>query len=82
MSGWSKGNLNNSNGSLSYTSLTRTFEVNPYARFTFIHSKMINVFCDGGFGYKHFNGDGDMFSIGLKPGIKLKIDKFSLIAKV
>ena len=82
MFGWSKGSLSQFNGSLSYAGTTHTFEVNPYARFTFVHSKLINVFCDGGFGYKHYNGAGDQWSIGLKPGVELKLDKFSLVAHV
>ena len=71
-----------SDGSLNYSGTRGTFEINPYARYTFLHSKLINVFCDGGFGYKHYNGQGDRWSIGLKPGVELKLDKFSLIAHV
>ena len=81
MFGWSKGNLS-SDGSLNYSGTRGTFEINPYARYTFLHSKLINVFCDGGFGYKHYNGLGDRWSIGVKPGVELKLDKFSLIAHV
>ena len=43
MFGWSKGNLS-SNGSLDYSGARGTFEINPYARYTFLHSKLINVF--------------------------------------
>ena len=32
--------------------------------------------------YKHYNGGDDVLSIGLKPGVELKLDKFSLIAHV
>ncbi len=81
--GWSKGSLSYKNNDLaSDGSTTHTFEINPYARFTFLHGKLINVFCDGGFGYKHYNGLGDQYSIGLKPGVELKLDKFSLVAHV
>ena len=31
------------------------FTVQPYARYTFVHSKYVNVFVDGGFGYTHYN---------------------------
>ncbi len=82
MFGWSKGNLSNAGGDLSISGLTHTFEINPYARLTVIHGKLINVFCDGGFGYKHYNGSGDKYSIGLRPGIELKLDRFSLMAHV
>lgn len=33
-------------------------------------------------GYKHYNGADDVLSIGLKPGVELKVDKFSLVARV
>ncbi|CCY64503.1 putative uncharacterized protein [Prevotella sp. CAG:1124] len=59
-----------------------TFEINPYARYTFFHSKVVNLFCDGGFGYKHYNGAANQWSIGLKPGIEVKLNKFSLVAHV
>lgn len=92
--GWSKGSLKMTNGEMSASDLSRTFEVNPYARYTFYKGKVISVFCDGGFGYKHYNGTelelgddvysikADKWSIGLKPGIALNIDKFSLVAHV
>ena len=39
---------------------TKTLEVNPYARFTFVHTKYVNLFVDGGFGYKHtYNNRND-----------------------
>lgn len=82
MFGWSKGNLSNNAGSLSTSGLQNTFEINPYARYTFFHSDLVNVFCDGGFGYKHYNGAGDKWSVGLKPGVELKLSKFSLVAHV
>lgn len=82
--GWSKGSLQMYNGEIGTSTnlTTHTFEINPYARYTFLHSKLVNVFCDGGFGYKHYNGSADQWSVGLKPGIELKLDKFSLVAHV
>ena len=82
--GWSKGGLQNYDGSLATTtfSTTHTFEVNPYVRYTFLQGKMVNVFCEGGVGYKHYNGADDVYSIGLKPGVELKMDKFSLITRL
>lgn len=83
--GWSKADLSNFNGSFNYDgrNLTaQTFEINPYVRYTFVHGKLLNVFCDGSFGYKHFNGEGDQYSVGLKPGVELKLDRFSLVARV
>lgn len=76
--GWAKGSMNIGG----YTITAHTFEINPYARYTFLHGKLVNVFCDAAFGYKHYNGLGDEYSLGFKPGIELKLDKFSLVAHV
>lgn len=61
---------------------TKTFEVNPYVRYTFVHAKAINVFMDGGVDYKHYNGVGDQYAIGLKPGVSVNVNKFSFVAHV
>lgn len=76
--GWAKGSITAGTKSL----VAQTFEINPYARYTFLHGKVVNLFCDGAIGYKHYNGLADEYSIGLKPGIELKLDKFSLVAHV
>lgn len=80
--GWAKGSLSlNDNTAVT----TRTFEINPYVRYTFVHGKLVDVFCDGGFGYQHANASRakvDTWSVGLKPGVALKLDKFSLVAHV
>lgn len=50
--------------------------VNPYARYTFIHSKIVDVFVDGGVGYEHQYGNGkdvDIYAIGFKPGLAVKL---------
>lgn len=78
MFGWSKGQAELSG----LSDAVHTFEINPYARYTFFHSKVVNLFCDGGFGYKHYNGAANQWSIGLKPGIEVKLNKFSLVAHV
>lgn len=77
--GWSKGNP----VSIEYAnSASKTFEVNPYARYTLINSKMVDVFIDGTVGYKHYNGIGDEYQFGLKPGVALNLsDRFSFVAK-
>ncbi len=80
--GWSKGQLQMSNGDMACSNnLTKTFEINPYVRYTALHGKLVNLFVDGAFGYKHYNGGGETYSLGLKPGVELKLDKFSLVAK-
>ena len=78
MFGWARGSVNFLGNNVD----ARTFEINPYARYTFFHSKVVNLFCDGGFGYRHYNGTANEWSVGLKPGIEVKINKFSLVAHV
>ena len=66
------------------------FTVQPYARYTFVHSKYVNVFVDGGFGYTHYNHAHDFgtpsvneWSVGLKPGVAVNVSpKVSLVAHV
>ena len=79
--GWSKGSLQEPELSFD-TSLTRTFSVNPYVRYTALKGKHVNLFVDGSFGYCHYNGIGDAWSIGLKPGVAVNLDKFSFVAHV
>ena len=49
--GWAKEGVTSDDDDLT----VNTFEVNPYARFTFVKGKVVNVFCDGSVGYKHYN---------------------------
>lgn len=82
--GWSKGNLS-SQGNLRVDDdrLTRTFEISPYARYTFLNAGPVDIFCDCSAGYRHYNGDGDQLSIGLKPGLSLNLNGvFSVVAHV
>ena len=62
--------------------MTHTFEVNPYVRYTAIKGKVVNVFVDGAFGYKHYNDLGNSWSLGLKPGVAVNVDKFSFVAHI
>lgn len=82
--GWSKGNgLADLGGQYIHEgNLTTTFEVNPYVRYTAVKGKYVNVFVDGGFGYKHYNGQGNAWNVGLKPGVAVNLDKFSFAAHV
>lgn len=63
-----------------------TFEVAPYARYTFCNTKLVDLFIEGTVGYGHVGGNGadaDMFEIGLKPGLKLNLsDHVSFVTKV
>ena len=60
----------------------RSTQINPYVRYTFVHSKYFNVFSDLGLGYAHINGIGDAYGIGLTPGIALNLsEKVSFVTK-
>ena len=63
---------------------TEVFSVNPYARYTFLKSDMVNLFVDGGLDYVHTDVAGDKtnsFAIGLKPGVAVNLnDKLSFVA--
>ncbi|MBF1385118.1 outer membrane beta-barrel protein [Prevotella aurantiaca] len=61
----------------------------PYARFTFAHSKFVNAFIDGIVGYTHYNhahvggSSYDQWTIGLKPGVAVNLSKkVSFVAHV
>lgn len=65
------------------------FTVEPYVRYTFVRSKYINAFVDGGFGYTHFNhahgaaASVNAWSVGVKPGISVNLSpKVSFVAHV
>ena len=65
----------------------KTIAVNPYARFTPIHTKFINLFVDGGFGYAHGYGnkerDLDIWSVGLRPGVAVNLsERLSFVSHV
>lgn len=84
--GWAYGAMTNgSQTTISYNG-DRTVEVAPYVRYTFVHSKLLNVFMDGTLGYGHIYGNGantDVYSIGLKPGVALNVSKHvSVVAHI
>ena len=65
------------------------FTVEPYVRYTFVRSKYINAFVDGGFGYTHFHhahgaaASVNAWSVGVKPGISVNLSpKVSFVAHV
>ena len=82
--GWSKGNglADLKRDDITAGDLTQTFEVNPYVRYTFVKGNVVNVFVDGGLGYKHYNGQGNAWNAGFKPGVAVNVDKFSFVAHV
>lgn len=69
--------------------LRNYFTVQPYARYTFVHSKYVNVFADLGFGYTHYNhADAattsiNAWQVGLKPGVEVNLnERLSFVAHV
>ena len=68
------------------TEKVKTFQVSPYARYTFVKFDKINLFVDGGVGYMHENYAGtktNTFAIGFKPGVAVNLnEKLSFVAHV
>ena len=87
--GWGKGNPVNIEGETQ-----NYFTVEPYVRYTFVRSKYINAFVDGGFGYTHTNHahgnpvkgtdvSVNAWSVGARPGISVNLSpKVSFVAHV
>ena len=85
--GWGKGNPVKIEDEPQKTQNYLTVE--PYVRYTFVRSKYINAFVDGGFGYTHFNhahgaaASVNAWSVGVKPGISVNLSpKVSFVAHV
>ena len=68
------------------TDKVKTFQIAPYARYTFVKFDKVNLFVDGTVAYKHENYAGvktNTFGIGLKPGVAVNLnDKLSFVAHV
>lgn len=64
----------------------KTWTVNPYARYTFVNGKMVNVFVDGSVGFAHtYNAghDDDQIQVGLKPGVAVNLgDHLSFVTHI
>ena len=61
----------------------KLFGVNPYVRNTFLRTKYVNVFVDGGLTYQTIKDFGSDFQIGLKPGVSVNFnDKLSFVAHI
>lgn len=54
---------------------TEYLVVQPYVRYTFVHSKLVNVFMDGGLGFTDYKNTGTEWSVGLKPGVSVNLGK-------
>ncbi|ETD19631.1 MULTISPECIES: outer membrane beta-barrel protein [Prevotellaceae] len=79
--GWGKGNPVEIEEGLK--NAAKTFEINPYVRYTALHSKYVNVFFDGSVGYRSYKNVGSEYSFGIKPGLSVNLnDRFSFVAHV
>ena len=71
-------------GNVKATAKVKSFEIAPYARYTFAKFDKVNLFVDGTVDYLHTDNAGDKnntFSIGLKPGVAVNLnDKLSFVA--
>ena len=90
--GWGKGNpVEYETGASNYV------KVAPYARYTFVRSKYVNAFVDGGFGYTHYNSAGvnsvggvnygpisvNQWEAGLRPGLAVNLSpKVSFVSHI
>ena len=83
--GWGKGDP------VQYEGESRNyFKIAPYARYTFVHSKYVNAFVDGGFGYTHYNHAHaaaspsiNQWEAGLRPGLAVNLSpKVSFVTHI
>ena len=61
---------------------SHSFEIAPYARYSYCNTKLVDLFLEGTVGYVHQDGV-DGYEIGIKPGLKVKLsDHVSFVSKV
>ena len=61
---------------------SHSFELAPYARYTFCNTKLVDLFLEGTVGYVH-QDHVDGYEFGIKPGLKLNMsDHVSFVTKV
>jgi hypothetical protein len=61
------------------------FSIAPYVRYTFAKTGIASFFVDGGFGFDIYGGDadGNVFGIGVRPGVSFAIsEKVSVVSKL
>ena len=51
------------------------FQINPYVRYTFIKSNLVNVFVDGGVDFSSHKDAGTGLNFGLKPGVAVNLSE-------
>ena len=81
--GYQKGLCSLGNDLYAQNTETKVFGVNPYVRNTFLQTKYVNVFVDGGLAYENAKDLGNFFKVGLKPGVAVNFnDKLSFVAHI
>ena len=85
--GYQKGTYDmQSNPKLGSNDSYKAFSFEPYARYTFVNSKLVSVFLDMGFGItsgENHNNDFTAFNVGVRPGVAVNLNKhFSFVTKV
>ena len=84
--GYEKGSFSMLNPNSPATGDVKAFEIAPYARYTFLHTKVVNLFVDGGIGFASGTSahkDFTAFHIGLQPGLTVNLNShISLVSKV
>lgn len=79
--GYQKGACTLGQGEYGQNVDAKMFGVNPYVRNTFLNTKYVNVFVDGGLAYSNIKDFGNNFEVGLKPGVAVNFnDKLSFVA--
>lgn len=79
--GYQKGACTLGQGAYAQDVDLKVFGVNPYVRNTFLNTKYVNVFVDGGLAYENYKDFGNNFQVGLKPGVAVNFnDKLSFVA--
>lgn len=79
--GWGKGNPVSVDDAK--TTQAHFFTVSPYVRYTFLHSKYVDVFVDTGLDYLRYQGGNNELGVGVKPGVAINLNRhFTFLAKV
>lgn len=62
---------------------TEIFSVSPYARYTFMKGKLVDLFCDAGLDFASVKDRGTLFGFGARPGLAVKAtEKLSFVTHV
>ncbi|MBQ6063490.1 MAG: porin family protein [Prevotella sp.] len=79
--GYQKGSCSLLKSSFGQDVDTKAFLVSPYVRYTFLNTKYVNAFVDGGLGFASYKDLGSQFKVALQPGVAINFnDKFSFVA--